>query len=136
MSRVTDAEVEMRVREILDLLLLGSTRAEILRYCTNRGWGVQSRQIDIYMAQAKEEIHEISRVTATETMSLILKNLWYLYKKCLDKDDLGGARTALMDIAKLKGMAQETVTHLIHRPKEDLIELDDDAFDAMAARQH
>lgn len=132
-----EAEVEMRVSEIIDLLLLGKTRAEVLRYCSNRGWGISSRQIDKYIADAKEEIHEISRITATETMSLILKNLWDLYKKCLDKEDFSGARTILMDVAKLKGMAQETVTHIIQKPSEELVSMSEDDFDRLAAtRQH
>lgn len=126
----------MRVREILDLILIGTTRTEILRYCTNRSWGVQPRQIDIYIAQAKAEISEINKVTATETLEMIVRNLWSLYKRSIDKDDIANARGILIEIAKMKGLAQETVTHIIHRPKEDLVQLDDEAFDALSLSQH
>lgn len=128
-------ELEMRIGEVMDLLLLGKTRSEILRYAANR-WGAAARTVDAYMVAAREEISEINKITATETMDLVVRNMWSIYRRCIDKDDMVTAKGVLVDIAKFKGLAQDTVNHIIHRPKEDLVKMDDDEFENLSARQH
>lgn len=135
-KKCSNAEIEARVGEVLDLVLTGSTRSEIVRYGSKQGWGVSSRQIDDYIADARAEIAEINKITATETMEMIVRNMWMLFKRCIAKDDFQTAKGILVDIAKFKGLAQETITHIIRQPKEDLAILDDDKFDQLSMDPH
>lgn len=100
-GRTSAIEFEMRVTEIEQLCLNGYTRAEIVTYCNNKQWGVNPRTIDKYISVAMQKIQEINKGTAEQTLSIILTNLWMLFRKCADDRE---KHKLLLSISKLNGL--------------------------------
>lgn len=139
--RASDAEIQLREAKAKEMLLDGFTRAEIVRECSKL-YGVSARQIDDYIKVAREEIAEINQVDAKETLSTILKNQWKLFRKAVLKDNDQLARQILMDIAKLKGLEQINVNHVIEQREfkdisdEELDKLLSEGLNSSATQEH
>lgn len=143
-KKSTVAEIDNRVSEVMALLLSGTTRSGIVRHGSK--WGVSSRQIDDYIAAATKEIKEVNSLTLQENQGIILSNLWALFKQCsgtfLEADEKLGLQAKyippdtaeqhkiLMSIAKLKGLDQMTVNHIIE-DKRELAEMTDEELEAI-----
>lgn len=135
--KATQAEVNQRVKEIADQLLAGFTRSHILQYASN--WGVSDRQVDEYIAQATAQIKEINSTTIQDNLALISSNQWDLYRKAIKENNLAVARQVLMDLAKLRGLDQMIVNHIIEDKREhaDLSDADlDKALEEAAQAKH
>ncbi len=121
MSKATSAEINLRVSEVQDLLLKGHTRTFILNFGSK--WNVGDRQIDEYIAQASKIIKEINLSTAHDNLALITSSLWQIFRtQLLINPEL--ARKILMDIAKLRGLDEQTINHIIE-DKRELSEVSD-----------
>lgn len=129
-KKSTKAEVDQRVTEIQTLLLQGQTRSFIQRYAKNQQWGVGEDQVDKYMTQATQIIKEINLATVQDNMALISSNLWDLYRKASKDSNLSEQHKILMSIAKLKGLDQYTVNHIIQDEREHA-SLSDEELNAM-----
>lgn len=119
---------ETRAYECLDHLMQGRTRAFIVKEITEK-YKVGARQVDFYIAKAREIVSEHNLHTYEYNASIISENLWELYRRSLRKDDLGEAHRVLMSIAKLKGVDKQVVNHKI-TVTSAYADLSDDALDA------
>jgi len=71
--------------------------------------------------------NEINKVTAEENLTLLTKNMWSLYRSCINSDNLSEANKVLMNIAKLRGLDQIT---LVIEDKRELQGLSDEELEA------
>ncbi len=126
-NRSTDASMEERITIVQDLLLCGLTRSEILKECST--WKLSERQMDTYISKATATIKEINAVERDDNMAAITTNLWRLFRKNRDFGDLDKAEKNLMNIAKLKGLEETTINHIVkERP---LLEIPDEELEAI-----
>lgn len=122
--RANSAETEKRITDVEEWLLQGLTRSQVLKRA--KGWGVCDRQIDDYIATAKDAIKEINAANRDENMGLITTNLWDLFR-FQRLNDPGEARKILMDIAKLRGLEETTIQHFVN--ERPLIDVSDEELD-------
>lgn len=132
MAKSTNAEISIRVQEVEDLFLLGKTRHEILRY--GQKWGVCDDQLDWYMKEARIRIQEVNRATLEENRSLVLRNLWDLYRVNREIIDgvprnLAEARQVLTQISKVTGLEDKELQKEMDKP---LTGIDVDSLEADA----
>lgn len=112
----TKAQIEQRLKEVQELLLDGRTRSFIVQYGSK--WQVSDRQIDDYIAQATAIIKEINLASVQDNLALITANQWTLYRKAITDNNIPVARQLLMDLAKLRGLDQATINHIIEDKRE------------------
>lgn len=124
----TQAEYNQRVAEVQALLLEGRTRAFIIQYGAK--WKVVDRQVDDYISEANFIIKEINNVTLQENLSLITTNLWNLYRSSLSSGNISEANKILMNIAKLRGLNENTI-NLTLQDKREHQDLSDEALDKL-----
>lgn len=124
----TQAEYNQRVAEVQVLLLEGRTRAFIIQYGAK--WKVVDRQVDDYISEANFIIKEINNVTLQENLSLITTNLWNLYRSSLSSGNISEANKILMNIAKLRGLNENTI-NLTLQDKREHQDLSDEALDKL-----
>lgn len=116
MARSPDFEVEKRIHQVFEWNLLAYSRRQILQFSTDLGWGLEERQIDNYIAEAKRRLVEMNRDTQEEDLSRILSLLWENYRAAEPRD-----RPAILrDIAKLKGLDQINLNVKFERPLKEL----------------
>ena len=115
MAKASNAEVELRIHEVKNLLSDGSTRADILRH-TAKKWGVSPRQTDEYIRTAKEELRELNSANFKDKLSQITSCLWKLYKKAEDTPAV--QHQIIMSIAKMQGLDQQIINHVIEDKRE------------------
>ena len=97
------AEIIRRVSKIVELLLDGFSRADILQNAAKM-WGVAERTTDTYIASANERIKKQADETENEIFSLVRLRLENLYKKAIAANDRHLARLLLRDMTKLYGL--------------------------------
>ena len=124
----TQAELNQRVSEVQALLLQGYTRSHILQYGSK--WGVSDRQIEEYMSKATINLKEINSITLESNMALIASNLWDLFRKARAENNLSEQHKILMSLAKLKGLDQHAIHHVIE-DKRQFSDLSDAELDRM-----
>lgn len=124
----TKAEVNQRVTEVQDLIMKGFTRTDILQYGSK--WDVSDRTIDEYLAGARRALKEINSSTLQDNQAIIVGGLWGIYRSAINGGNLAEAHKVLMSIAKLKGLEQTTINHIIE-DKRELETLSDTELDAI-----
>ena len=123
-TKSTDTEVNERIQEVFELLLLGKTRSEIHRNTSK--WNLHFRQIDTYISRANVELREVNKVSRDELSSQIKNNQWRLYNKAIIDSDHQLAAKILMDLAKIGGLDEQTVNHVVAERREVVEASDDD----------
>jgi hypothetical protein len=103
-ARSTEAEVLDRVGKVYDLLLAGASRREILQFVAKMDppWGVETRQIDNYIAQAKEWIKESAAVHRDEELGKARTRLEALYKQAFS---IGAYKVTLAILRELNALS-------------------------------
>ena len=129
----TNAEVSQRVGEIQQLMLQGYTRSHILQFGSK--WKVSDRQIDDYMNQSKTALKEVNQATLQDNMAIIVSGLWSLFRAANSDANIPEQHKILMSIAKLKGLEQHTINHIIE-DRRDLQDLSDADLDAILASEN
>jgi len=126
-TKSTDAQVEIQVKAVFQLLLEGRSRTEILEHCATQ-YKVGRGRADQIIKVATDRIQEINKNTLQTNLGLITNNQWELYRQAVAQRNLVVARQILMDIAKLRGLEQNTINHIIE-DKRELADLSDDELD-------
>lgn len=106
-NKCGDAEMEIRISIILDMLLSGLRRREILQnIATNEAlkWDVSDRQIDEYIRLANEEISKIAEKDKDKTYRKVKSRLEFLYRKSIEVRDYKTALVVNEKEAELDGL--------------------------------
>lgn len=101
-NKSTQAQRNQRIAEIKELMLVGKTRCDILKYA--KKWGKSDGQIDADMAVAREEIREINSIDFKDNRSLVLKNYWEVYLAAKEVKNIKEQRSVLDSIARVCGL--------------------------------
>jgi hypothetical protein len=127
-SKSTKIEVLQRVSEVQKLLLDGYTRSYILQYGSK--WSLSDRQIDDYIRMANDQIKEVNLATLQDNLGMISANLWQLFREARVKDNISEQHKILMSLAKLKGLDQMIINHVIE-DKRELADMSDAELDSI-----
>lgn len=93
---------DLRVLEIIPLLLDGYSRQEILIHCAK--WKIHDRTVDKYIKIAIEKVIQINTTSIEQNLAIITTNLWRLYRKAKEKDDPKEQHRLLMSLSKILGL--------------------------------
>lgn len=102
--KATDAEIQLRLDTIYEMVVKGASRKYIVRYCSEN-YKISSRQTDEYLSRVYDEIK--STFTTEDKQSIISKHLAQLenlYQKNYTIEDFRECRNILDSISKLIGL--------------------------------
>lgn len=106
-NKCGDAEMEIRISIVLDMLLSGLRRREILENIrTNESlkWDVVDSQIDNYIKFANEEIEKLTEKNKDNTYKKVKSRLEFLWRKSIEVKDYKTALTVNDKEAELDGL--------------------------------
>lgn len=112
------AEVNHRVTQIQNWLLMGHTRPEILQFASE--WGVSDRQVEEYLRRAYEALKEFNRTTVNENRAIVLGQLWQSVRLSRAAMDERLVQSGLAQISKITGLEKTTLVVDDKRELEDL----------------
>lgn len=81
-GRTTKAQREVRYQKVVELLLGGAGRPQIVRHASDK-WGVTSRTADNYLRVALGRIGAEARFDRDRELGRAIMRLNYLYSRCL-----------------------------------------------------
>jgi hypothetical protein len=97
-----EIEISRRVEIVKTMLVEFYKNRDIYRYAQEESWGVEKRQVDIYISRAKQELSE--EVDKPALKGIIHDALADLYRKNADIEDFKECRAILESYAKLFGL--------------------------------
>ena len=105
MPKPSKAEHTIRITKIIELLTLGLSRAEIIRYDSEKTkWGVTTRTIDNYIALATEAIEAQSETKREYEIGKALERLESLYQRNMSIQDFKAALAVVKERSELLGL--------------------------------
>lgn len=116
--KATDAEIELRISIIYEMVVKGCSRKYIVRYCAET-WNIASRQTDEYLSRVYLEIKETYGQDYKEKLiEKQLAQLDDLYVKNYTIEDFRECRNLIESKSKLLGLnsAIKTEITLIEQP--------------------
>jgi hypothetical protein len=116
LAKCGKAEKERRLNEIIDLIIKGYGRREILEYVSKNEWGIKRASVDLLIAEANEYFKKHAKIDRDKEVGTTLRRLHDLYQRAVDKGDLANARLILKDIRDMFGFdAPKTIDndHLV-----------------------
>lgn len=116
-EKSTNVEMEFRINQVIRMLLSGVVkRSDIIRFITEKtDWNVQERQIENYIARAKEELKDMMSDELEYQKGLALSRYSDLYAKSLKIQDYANCRQIQKEINIMLGL---------NEPEKKQIELD------------
>jgi len=106
------AIIDARTDTVLNLIVMGLTRREILRYVTKDAdppWDVCNRSVDRYIAAAKKIIEKAAEVNIQRELGLSSKRLEDLYKRNISIQDYKGALAVQKERNELFGLKKQGI---------------------------
>lgn len=101
--RCTTAELELRIRAVVVLILRGARRSDVLHHCSTT-WGLSVRQSDRILNLAREQIREDWQMERPELAAELLCKLSDLQQEARQTGDLRTALACINATAKLAGL--------------------------------
>jgi len=104
MAKSTEAEIELRVSTIYEMVVKGASRKYIVRYCSEK-YNISSRQVDTYLSRVNEEIKLTFGLEYKERIvEKHLAQLDDLYVKNYTIEDFRECRNLIESKSKLLGL--------------------------------
>lgn len=123
----TKVEIDQRVSEIQGLILDGYTKTHLVRYGSSK-WKVSERQVEDYISMARKVLAETNQATLEDNLALVTSNLWELFRANKASGNITECHKILMSLAKIRGLDQSTINHVIE-DKRELSEMSDEQLD-------
>jgi hypothetical protein len=101
-TKSTALEVEDRVRDVFNLLLLGANRRKILQYASK--WGISDRQVDRYIGRANEEFKHTATRDRDLNFGKASARLEHLFATAMQAHELRQALAVEREIISLHGL--------------------------------
>jgi hypothetical protein len=101
MKKGTRAEIEKRVKEVLDLILAGAEIYDILQFAAENEWNVKERQLRTYVSRAYDAIAAAAEKDRDRLLHRHLAQRRNLYARALNMGDLRTALAIAKDEATL-----------------------------------
>ena len=104
MSKATDAEIELRMATIYEMVVKGCSRSYIVRYCANE-YELASRQVDTYLKRINNIIQETFGDNYKESiLKKQMAQLDDLYVKNYTIEDFRECRNVIESRSKMLGL--------------------------------
>lgn len=117
-EKSTDAEIELRIATVYEMVVKGASRKYIVRYCAEN-WNIASRQVDEYLKRVYEDIKEAYGDEYKEqVLNKQLAQLDDLYVKNYTIEDFRECRNIIESKSKLLGLNAPIKTDLTTNGKE------------------
>lgn len=107
----TQAEKNKRIREVMKMICLGRSRAEIVGFMMET-WGLKDAQIDRYITMATERLEELGKVTVETVRNECHARYNLCFEGALESEDYRGAADIQQKIGKLYGAEAPAKTEL------------------------
>lgn len=104
MAKSTAAVKGIRVGQILDLLIRGASRGDIMQHAAKHQWGIRTRQIDSYIAAARAELRTYENVDRSEQLGVARKRLELLFAASIRDKDFKTALSVQREINLLESL--------------------------------
>ena len=117
MNKTTNAEINIRVNEIIELIVMGFTRADILQYVANIGkkenddrnpWNVCIKTIDNYTRRARKLLEKSAKTITKRELGLAIRRFEDLFKRNLAIQDYKAALSVQKAKNELLGLITQT----------------------------
>lgn len=128
-GKATNSEMEARIKTVIQMKLQGYARPEILEYAKNT-WGIETSTTDIVTTRATERMTEINNIDIKETIAAVMHNLWMQYREASKTKNGQLCLLIIKEIARIKGIDQMTINHVIEDRRE-LQNLSDEDLDRL-----
>ena len=99
-KKATNYEIIQRVTRIIDFMLDGLSRYEIVQF-GSKEWDITNRQVDDYIAYANKRIKIMADKIEEQAFSRTRNRLERQYRRAIQKDDGMLARLLIGDMRKL-----------------------------------
>lgn len=103
-KRATKAVVEKRTNQVIKMLLLGVSRADIIQFA-NENWDIGEAATDRYIKKANQHFSESSIIKRDEQLGLAMRRLNDLFSKNMRIDDYKAALSVEKEIISLLGLS-------------------------------
>lgn len=103
-AKATNAEIALRVEEVLRIRLDGAQFHDIVQYAAEKGWNLKDRQIREYMSRADDLLVERQEKKRKRLLALHHARREALYARAVNTADYRTALAVLSDTAKLQGL--------------------------------
>lgn len=108
-EKSTNAEIVGRVTKVFDLLVLGSSRAQILQYVAEKTtWGVNERQVGYYIEKANKKLEAAAEYHQKRELGKALTRLNILFMSCMKVQDYQRALAVQREINAMLGLNAPT----------------------------
>jgi hypothetical protein len=98
--KCNNSESQQRTNVVYDLLLRAYSRKQIIQFAAEK-WGIGDRQVDSYIARARELLARDAELARPQWMHSALARLQEYERRAADKDQLNTALIALDKQARL-----------------------------------
>ena len=102
----TNAEMELRVKEVYGLLTRSYSRAQILRHAADT-WGCSDRQADTYIARARQILEKDCEMSRPAFLAEALVRLRSLEQRAEARNNHGVALACIRLQTELVGLAKQ-----------------------------
>lgn len=102
-KKATNSEVNKRVTQVVKMLTMGVSRADILQYAADK-WQIAERTTDDYIRRANKHFAETSVYNRDEQIGLAMARLNTLYQKTMQIDDYKAALAAQKELSNMLGL--------------------------------
>jgi len=110
MAKATNAEIEIRVNKVIQLLILNTNRHDILKYFrTKLNIDISIKSIDIYIRNAKRIIKKKAKYNIDEQVGKAIARLDDLYLKAYMIQDYKTCLSIQKEINNLLGLITQKV---------------------------
>lgn len=102
-SKSTKAEVEQRVAMVVELLVGGASRAEIVQFAAGK-WAINERQTSNYIRRATDALAKDADPKLEAEKAKAIRRFTALYRKSMAVQDYKGALAAQDKLSQLLGL--------------------------------
>jgi hypothetical protein len=104
--RSSDATVQQRVEQIVELRLLGATLADVRRFASQQEppWELSDRQLQRLMQKSNKEIARLTDRNVKHRFNLHVARREALYARAVAMNDFGTAARILRDLGELESL--------------------------------
>jgi hypothetical protein len=124
MAKATDAEIQLRIAILYEMIVKGCSREYIVRYSSEK-WNIGDRQVDDYLKLVRNKIQNTYGQEYRETiLNNHLAQLENLYAKNYIIEDFRECRSIIESRNKLLGLNEATKIEISEKPIFKQIDLD------------
>ena len=96
----TNAEIEVRVATVAEMIIKGQTRDKIIRYSSDN-WDIGERQTENYISKAWDKIKDSSNDLLGNHIKLAIERYNDLYQKSYNIQDYRECRQVMAELVKM-----------------------------------